>query len=71
MDTFFPQPPQPINTTQPLRPLKPSERPPQRLPDLTNKEAYDAIFLPHPDKAPGVDEITFRAWRHMFPIVKD
>ena len=71
LDTFFRRPPQPANTTRAPKPIKPSERPPQKLSGLPGKEVYDATFLPHPDKAPGVDGISFRAWRHMFPVVKD
>jgi len=56
---------------RPLKLIKRRERPPQKIPDLTDKEVHDAIFLPHPDKAPGVGKMTFRAWRYLFPVVED
>jgi len=70
METFFQTPPKPgVIETLP-KPILPTTRPPARLPPITDKEVYNAIFMPGQDKAPGTDEVTFRAWRHMFLATK-
>jgi hypothetical protein len=40
-----------------------------RLPQLTLKEVEAAIMQSKPDKAPGLDEITFRVWKELWLIL--
>jgi hypothetical protein len=40
-------------------------------PPLTKDEVERAIFRSNPDKAPGPDEISFRVWRELWPVVGD
>jgi hypothetical protein len=39
--------------------------------NLTKHEIERAIFRSSPDKAPGLDEISFRVWRELWPVVRD
>ena len=38
---------------------------------LTKNEVKRAIFKSNPNKAPGPDEISFRVWRELWPVVGD
>lgn len=83
LDSFFPVPPQPgdrdrtsvtprlvtrncsrlhehAGKTVPLR---------IQLPNLTAEEVEAAMMRSKPDKAPGMDEITFRVWKELWPVL--
>ena len=65
MEAFFPVPPEPEGGTR-------YDRQPGQSPEwleLTMHETEKAIFESSQDKAPGPDEITFRAWRELWPVV--
>jgi ribonuclease HI len=70
MATFFPTPPIPEGP-DPERLIGNSERHTIEWPPLTKHEAERAIFRSNPDKAPGPDEISFRVWRELWPVVGD
>jgi len=70
METFFPTPPGPGVIETPPKPILPTTRAPARLPPITGREGYTAVLMPDQDKAPGTDEVTFQAWRHMFLATK-
>jgi hypothetical protein len=40
-------------------------------PLLTKEEVEKAVFRNNPDKTPGPDEISFRVWRELWPVVSD
>ena len=65
MEAFFPVPPEPEGGTRYDR--QPGQSP--EWPELTMHETEKAIFESSQDKAPGPDEITFRAWRELWPVV--
>ena len=44
---------------------------PLEWPQLTKEEVRRAIFKSSPNKAPGPDEISFRVWRELWPVVGD
>jgi hypothetical protein len=44
---------------------------PIEWPRLTKHEIKRAIFRSSPDKAPGLDEISFRVWRELWPVISD
>ncbi|PSK37231.1 hypothetical protein B9Z65_1973 [Elsinoe australis] len=65
MEAFFLVPPEPEEGTRYDR--RPGRSP--EWPELTMHEIETAIFKSSRDKAPGPDEITFRAWGEMWPVV--
>lgn len=65
MEAFFPIPPEPEGDSRYHR--RPGQSP--DWPELTMHEIETAIFKSSQDKAPGPDEITFRAWREIWPVV--
>jgi hypothetical protein len=65
MDTFFPVPPEPEGGTTHTRTQGQSIA----WPELTLHEGKEAVFVSSPDKAPGADEITFRVWKEIWPVV--
>ena len=70
MATFFPTPPAPEEgeeTTDNRNHRNPS----LAWPFLRKHEVEQAIFRSNPDKAPGPDEISFRVWRELWPVVGD
>jgi hypothetical protein len=70
MATFFPTPSTP-DGCDPERPSKNREKLAIEWPRLTKHEVERAIFKSNPDKAPGLDEISFRVWRELWPVVGD
>jgi hypothetical protein len=40
-----------------------------KLPQLTVEEVEAAIMQSGSDKAPGLDEITFRVWKELWPAL--
>ena len=70
MDTFFPTPPLPEGH-DPSRAASGKVEHNTKWPPLTKNEAERAIFKSSPDKAPGPDEISFRVWRELWPVVGD
>jgi hypothetical protein len=68
MATFFPTPPTPEGR-DPDRPAGSSRKQDIEWPPLTKGEVERAIFKSNPDKAPGPDEISFRVWRELWPVV--
>ena len=83
--SFFPVPPPPQGEESGIsRPALPKRRSgrihehagkkiPMRIQTsmLTTEEVKAAIMQAKPDKAPGRDEITFRVWQELWPVVKD
>ena len=70
MATFFPTPTAPEEgqeTTDNGNHRNPS----LAWPFLRKHEVEQAIFRSNPDKAPGPDEISFRVWRELWPVVGD
>jgi len=65
MEAFFPVPPKPEGESRYNR--RPGQSP--DWPELTMHEIETAIFRSSQDKAPGLDEITFRVWREIWPVV--
>lgn len=65
MEAFFPVPPEPEEGIRYNR--RPGRNP--EWPELTMHEIETAVFKSSQDKAPGPDEITFRAWREIWPVV--
>lgn len=70
MDTFFPIPPLPKGR-DPSRAARSRVEHNTKWPPLTKNEVERAIFKSSPDKAPGPDEISFRVWRELWPVVGD
>jgi hypothetical protein len=70
MATFFPTPPIPAGLDP--DPIARSDVEPDiQWPPLTKDEVERAIFRSNPDKAPGPDELSFRVWRELWPVVGD
>jgi hypothetical protein len=83
LNSFFPVPPQPVSrdstSVKPKLVTRNGSRPCEyagkkvplriRLPHLTLREVEAAIMQSKPDKAPGLDEITFRVWKELWPIL--
>jgi hypothetical protein len=83
LNSFFPVPPQPVNrdstSVKPKLVTRNGSRACEyagkkvplriRLPQLTLGEVEAAITQSKPDKAPGMDEITFRVWKELWPIL--
>jgi hypothetical protein len=81
LNSFFPVPPQPVNrdstsakarlvTRNDSRPCEyAGKKVPLRikLPRLTLGEVEAAVMQSKSDKAPGLDEITFRVWKELWP----
>jgi len=70
MATFFPRPPEPERGLEAQREQRTQNQKWAVWPQLTKHEVQRAIFRSHPDKSPGTDEITFRAWRELWPVVQ-
>jgi hypothetical protein len=70
MNTFFPTPPLPEGR-DPDRAVRSRAGHDIGWPPLTKNEVERAIFKSNPDKAPGPDEISFRVWRELWPVVGD
>lgn len=80
---FFPVPPKPVDrdgssvkprlvTRSSIRPREyPGKKVPLRikLPKLTLAEVEAEIMQSKSDKAPGLDEITFRVWKELWPVL--
>jgi hypothetical protein len=66
MDTFFPVPPEPEGGTAQTRTQGQSVE----WPELTLPEVKEAIIESSLEKAPRPDEITFRAWKEIWPAVE-
>jgi hypothetical protein len=69
MSTFFPTPPIPEGR-EPDRAIGANNKTIE-WPPLTREEVERAVFRSNPDKAPGLDEISFRVWRELWPVVGD
>jgi hypothetical protein len=83
LTTFFPVPPKPVDrdsTSVKLRLVtRNGSRPCEyagkkvplriKLPMLTLGEVEAAIMQSRSDKAPGLDEITFRVWKELWPVL--
>jgi hypothetical protein len=65
MDTFYPTPPDPRGDEGRTQ----TRRDTIEWPELTLHEVKEAIFGSNSDKAPGPDEITFRVWKEIWPVV--
>jgi hypothetical protein len=69
-DTFFRRLPLPEGR-DPDRAVRGRVRHDIRWPSFMKNEVERAIFRSSPDKAPGPDEISFRVWRELWPVVSD
>jgi hypothetical protein len=69
MDTFFPMPPMPEASNNSTEPDSRAEL--IEWPSLTKHEVERAIFKSNPDKASGPDEISFRVWRELWPVLSN
>jgi hypothetical protein len=83
LNSFFPVPPQPVNrdstSVKPKLVTRNGSRPCEyagkkvplriKLPKLTLEVVEVAIMQSKPDKAPGMDEVTFRVWKELWPIL--
>ena len=65
IDAFSPTPPEPDGGNLPA----PKQRNKVDWPALTIQEIKEVISKSSPDKAPGPDEITFRVWKEIWPVV--
>jgi hypothetical protein len=70
MDTLFPTPPLPEGR-DPDRAVRSRAGRDIRWPLLIKNEVERAISKSNPDKAPGLDETSFRVWRELWPVVCD
>lgn len=70
LNTFFPPQPIPTATYETEAIPEPREWDPTLYRDLTLQEAELAIFQSNPRKAPGPDDISFRVWQELWPIVQ-
>jgi ribonuclease HI len=70
MSTFFPTPPLPEGC-DPDQAVRNTSEQAIEWPPLTKEEVERAVFRSNPDKAPGPDEISFRVWRELWPVVGD
>jgi ribonuclease HI/exonuclease III len=69
LQTFFPQQPEPQAIDNEVEALEARPTDPiQQL--LTDDEVERAIFNSNPRKAPGPDDIPFRVWQELWPVVK-
>ena len=68
LDTFFP--PQPIPVLE-QQAVNQEARETLLSKAIERSEVYRAIFRPNPRKAPGPDELSFRVWQEVWPVVKD
>jgi exonuclease III len=64
INTFFPQPPKAEEGIR--EPYLQGRKP--KWPELTIHEVREAIFKSSKDRAPGLDELTFRAWHELWPV---
>jgi hypothetical protein len=69
MDTFFPMPPMPEVSNDPTEQSGRAE--PIDWPPLSKHEIKRAIFKSNPDKAAGLDEVSFRVWRELWPVLSN
>ena len=83
LSSFFPVPPKPVDrdgsSTKPKLVTRSGSRPREyagkkvplriELPKLTLTEVEAAIMQSKPDKPPGLDETTFRAWKELWPVL--
>jgi ribonuclease HI len=72
MDTFFPVPLEPEETHEPHTHREREQDQtgaPQSVAKVTLEEIRHAIWRANPKKAPGEDEITFKVWRELWPVV--
>jgi hypothetical protein len=68
MSTFFPAQPEPEQAGDgPAQHNRRRDNP--TWPPLTKQEVERAIFRSSPDKSPGIDGVTFRVWRELWPAV--
>ena len=70
MSTFFPTPPLPEGC-DPDQAVRNTSEQAIEWPPLTKGQVERAVFRSNPDKAPGPDEISFRVWRELWPVVGD
>ena len=70
MEAFIPTPPKPGMPSNRARRAIHQARP-LEWPRLTKHEVERAIFSSNPNKAPGIDEIGFRVWWELWPVVGD
>ena len=73
METFFPVPPRPQDTTGDQRRREKqnadvAQSPPYDLPPITDHEVQQAIRKANPRKAPGIDGIGFGVWQRLLPV---
>jgi len=83
LSSFFPVPPKPVDrdssSIKPRLVTRSGSRPREyagkkvplriKLPKLTLGEVEDAIMQSKTDKAPGLDDITFRVWKELWPVL--
>ena len=83
LSSFFPVPPKPVErdstSIKPNLATRPGRRRHEhagkkvplriKLPQLTLEEVEAAIMQSRSDKAPGLDEITFRVWKELWPAL--
>jgi hypothetical protein len=83
LTSFFPVPPNPVDrdesSVKPRLVTRNGSRPHEcagkkvplriKLPKLTLEEVEAAIVQSKSDKAPGLDEITFRVWKRLWPVL--
>jgi ribonuclease HI/exonuclease III len=69
LETFFPPQPEPLGLPQQQEQDTAPSTDPIRLP-LSEDECRRAIFSSNPRKAPGPDDIPFRVWQELWPVVK-
>jgi hypothetical protein len=72
LQTFFPKQPDPQLQLQ----LQEGEQTTESTKDWNSKdvqesEVHYAIFSSNPRKAPGPDDLPFRVWQELWPVVKD
>lgn len=83
LESFFPMPPQPADrdstSVKPRLVTRNGNRPHEyagrkvplriKLPKLTLEEVEAAVIQSRSDKAPVLDEITFRVWKELWPVL--
>jgi hypothetical protein len=83
LNSFFPRPPKPVDrdstSIKPELATRPGRRRHEyagkkvplriKLPQLTLEEVEAAIMQSKSDKAPGMDEITFRVWKELWAVL--
>ncbi|KFY95020.1 hypothetical protein V500_02979, partial [Pseudogymnoascus sp. VKM F-4518 (FW-2643)] len=71
LNTFFPPQPIPTATYETEAIPEPRDWDPTLYRDLTLQETELAIFQSNPRKAPGPDDISFRVWQELWPVVQN